>query len=87
MTTSAFGFVDQEGNCIESTSIPTNAQEDVSSFLPRLYEAIEEKWNKLKDTIEVKGIGIGVPNGNYYKGTVEMPPNLNWGNIINLRQL
>ncbi len=86
-TNTTFGFVDNEGHYMEGGSIPTNAQEDVSSFLPRLYESIEEKWSKLKSTVTLKGIGIGVPNGNYYKGTVEMPPNLNWGNIINLKQL
>ncbi len=26
--------------------------------------------------IEVIGIGIGAPNGNYYSGTIEYPPNL-----------
>ena len=27
---------------------------------------------------KVKGIGIGAPNGNYYKGTIESAPNLKW---------
>ncbi|HPN39217.1 MAG TPA: ROK family protein, partial [Melioribacteraceae bacterium] len=32
------------------------------------------------------GIGIGAPNANYYKGTVEQPPNLNWGfvNVVEI---
>lgn len=27
---------------------------------------------------EVKGIGVGAPNGNYYTGTIEFAPNLPW---------
>jgi len=27
------------------------------------------------------GIGIGAPNANYYKGIMENPPNLPWGNV------
>ena len=32
-------------------------------------------------TKKLKGIGIGAPNGNYYTGNIENPPNLNWGSI------
>ncbi|MBQ5511310.1 MAG: ROK family protein, partial [Prevotella sp.] len=27
----------------------------------------------------IKAMGIGAPNGNYYKGTIEFAPNLSWG--------
>ena len=30
----------------------------------------------------IKGIGIGAPNGNYYKGTIEHAPNLHWKGVI-----
>jgi len=32
----------------------------------------------------MKGIGIGVPNGNYYSGKVEHAPNLRWKGILPL---
>ena len=28
---------------------------------------------------KIKAMGIGAPNGNYYKGTIEFAPNLAWG--------
>ncbi len=30
----------------------------------------------------IRGIGVGAPNGNFYKGTIEYAPNLNWKGII-----
>ena len=33
---------------------------------------------------ELIGVGIGAPNGNYYKGTIEFAPNLPWKGTINL---
>lgn len=30
------------------------------------------------------GIGIGAPNGNYYKGSIEFAPNLRWHDVIPL---
>ena len=86
-TNTKYGFVDRNGEILEAGSIPTNANEDVSSFLPRLYKAVDLAQEKIKDKIIVKGIGIGAPNANYYKGTVEKAPNLKWGNTVNLSQL
>ena len=31
-----------------------------------------------------KGMGVGAPNGNYYKGTIEFAPNLPWKGVIPL---
>ncbi len=30
----------------------------------------------------IRGIGIGAPNGNYYKGTIEFAPNLKWKGVV-----
>lgn len=35
----------------------------------------------------IRGIGIGAPNGNYYKGTIEYAPNLNWKGIVPLVEM
>ena len=35
----------------------------------------------------IKGIGVGAPNGNYYNGTIEYAPNLQWKGIIPLANL
>ncbi len=36
--------------------------------------------------IYLKGIGVGAPNANYYRGTVENPPNLKWG-VVNVVEI
>jgi len=85
-TNTAFGFVDKEGNCIASSSIPTNAHEGAPKLFERLSGSIKELFSPESDKYELIGIGIGAPNANYYKGTVELPPNLKWGvvNIIDI---
>lgn len=76
-TNTKLGFVDREGVCLSDTSIPTG-EDDADKFLPRLYRAVDKLIMPLRDKVKIVGIGIGVPNGNYYKGTVEMPANLQW---------
>ena len=82
-TNSAFGFVNRSGECILESSIPTLSQNPAEDLFKRLKEKIDESFRILKDSYNVIGIGIGAPNANYYKGTVEQPPNLNWG-IVNV---
>lgn len=86
-TFTKFGFVDREGNILEEASLPTNAKDSVDLFLHRLNDTVEKAFAGLKDNAEFKGIGIGVPNGNFYKGTVENPPNLSWGKLTPLAEL
>jgi glucokinase len=86
-TNSVFGFVDREGKVLAEASIPTNADEPASMLLARLAVITEEVFEPIKSTCELKGIGIGAPNANYYRGTVENPPNLKWDGIVNIVEL
>ncbi|HEX9739230.1 MAG TPA: ROK family protein, partial [Ignavibacteriaceae bacterium] len=52
----------------------------------RLYFEANKLYEIIFSEYQLKGIGIGAPNGNYYKGTVENPPNLKWG-IVNIIEL
>jgi glucokinase len=82
-TNTKLGFVDRDGVCLADTSIPTG-EDDADKYLPRLYRAVDKLMIPLRDKIKIVGIGIGVPNGNYYKGTVEMPTNLQWSDYVPL---
>ena len=86
-TNTALGLVDKSGTCLADTSIPTRATEPVESFLPRLYEAADALWEPFAGAYSLAGIGIGAPNANYYSGTIEKAPNLNWGDVVPLREL
>src|SRR6185436_19525983 len=35
----------------------------------------------------LSGIGIGAPNGNYFKGTIEFAPNLKWKGVVHLAKM
>jgi glucokinase len=77
-TFSKFGFVDRQGNCPHEMSIPTHADEPFSHFLVRLVQAVAELQAKMP-ALNLRGIGIGAPNANYYTGRIEKPANLSWG--------
>ena len=85
-TNTAYGFVDGKGKIIFETSIPTYAEKDADQLFERLFEDIKKKIGSYETEYELAGIGIGAPNANYYKGTVEQAPNLNWG-IVNVIEL
>lgn len=85
-TNTVFGFVDKEGKIIYESSIPTRAYEKAELLFERLFGRINEDFKKYENEFELAGIGIGAPNANYYKGTVESPPNLSWG-IINVLEI
>jgi glucokinase len=51
--------------------------DDASLFLDSLCEEISALAASV-GLEEVKGIGVGAPNGNYYTGTIEFAPNLPW---------
>jgi glucokinase len=85
-TNTVFGFVDRSGKCIAESSIKTLAQNSAADLFERLYPEIINIYSTISDHFLLKGIGIGAPNANYYRGTIENPPNLKWGyvNVIEM---
>lgn len=75
---SKLGVVDQRGNIL-AQSVISSLQTDLDEYLTDLTKAIKALVDKVSDTGTIKGIGIGAPNGNYYKGSIENAPNLVWG--------
>lgn len=82
-TTTTFGLVDRSGECHASGTILTGAQQPAATLVARLHAEIETVRGTLPPH-QIKGIGIGAPNANYRLGTVENPPNLQWGASVNL---
>ncbi len=77
-TNAVFGIVDQRGNVLSTNSIKTQAYEKVDDFVSAGVAAIKPMVDKLGGIQNIKAMGIGAPNGNYYKGTIEYAPNLHW---------
>lgn len=86
-TSTSFGFVDRSGALVGEATLDTEAGQPADRLVSRLYDAIGSSRSILPTRIEISGIGIGAPNANYHRGTVENPVNLNWGASVNLVEL
>ena len=86
-TNTKFGLVDRAGKSIGETSIPTNAEEPAENLVARLHEKVEEMRRPFGEKYALRGIGIGAPNANFYRGTIENPPNLNWKGVVDMAGL
>jgi glucokinase len=81
-TFTKFGVIDKEGNCLAENFTSTDAFDDINTYLENLYGLIEELITGIKEEVKILGIGVGAPNGNYYKGTIEHAANLKWRGVI-----
>jgi len=81
-TFTKFGIVDERGFCLATDFFGTGLYRDVDAFQKHLYEEIQIMARSLNKKIYIRGIGVGAPNGNYFHGTIEHAPNLNWRGII-----
>ncbi len=82
-TNTVFGLLDGRGKIYLKETIPTNPQESAPQLFDRLFSRYHELTASMPENLRLIGIGIGAPNGNYYKGTVEHPPNLSWA-VVNV---
>lgn len=86
-TTSKFGIVNRKGEIIEQDRIPSNAHDVVEDFIDELYGKLVPMVERAGGFDKFTGIGMGAPNGNFYSGTIEYPPNLKWKGIIPMAEL
>jgi glucokinase len=77
-TNTKMGFVDRTGRLVADVTMPTEAYQPAEIFFTRLHRQAEELFHQIQDQSILIGIGLGAPNANYYKGTIEQPPNLSW---------
>ena len=89
-TNTAIGVVDNAGNVLIKKSIETPKHGDVERYVGSITETVRgmmKEVSQLNPDSEILGIGIGAPNGNYYKGTIEYAPNLSFKGIVPLVEL
>ena len=77
--TSKIGVVDARGTVLAQTVIRTDTYDKVEPYIAELAEAVNKLIKESGTEGNVRGIGVGAPNGNYYTGTIENAPNLLWG--------
>lgn len=88
-TNSVFGIVDSRGEIKATTSIKTQGYATVDDYVGASCEALELIIDQVGGIDTIKAMGIGAPNANYYSGTIEYAPNLEWAHngVVPLAQL
>ncbi|MEQ8925695.1 MAG: ROK family protein [Fulvivirga sp.] len=81
-TSTKFGLVDQKGEVLFQSKITTQTHNDFKDYIKELDEAIKEGMSEIGGASKLMGIGIGAPNANYLRGTIEHAANLKWKGII-----
>lgn len=77
-TNSVFGIVDSRGEIKATTAIKTRGFKNVNDYVKASVDALQPILDSVGGLSLIKAMGIGAPNGNYYKGTIEFAPNLEW---------
>ena len=78
-TNSVFGIVDSRGEIKATTAIKTQGYAGVDEYVDAAVDALQVIIEQVGGIEQIKAMGIGAPNGNYYNGTIEFAPNLSWG--------
>lgn len=84
-TNTVIGVVERSGNVLVQETIPTATDGNAAAFVEQLSGVIRTlvaTVQALQGDVQVKGIGMDAPNGNYYKGTIEQAPNLSFKGIV-----
>ena len=83
-TNTVFGVVDSRGNVLASDSIKTQEYDEIEAYVDAVCKKLIPLLQQFGGAEKFKGMGVGAPNGNYYKGTIEFAPNLPWKGVIPL---
>jgi len=81
-TNSVFGIVDARGEIKATTAIKTGGFLTAEAYVDACITALQPIIEQVGGLETIKAMGIGAPNANYYKGTIEMAPNLPWAHDV-----
>ena len=76
--TSKIGVVDARGNVLAQTVIRSDMHSEAAPFVADLCKAVVELVDTVGSMEEIRGIGVGAPNANYYTGVIGHAVNLKW---------
>ena len=76
--TAKIGVVNARGEVLAQTIMVSNKHTDAESFVDALASTVKKLIADADIEGQVRGIGVGAPNGNYYTGEIKDAPNLSW---------
>jgi glucokinase len=85
-TNTVLGLVDRNGTILAENKLCTTLYPEIEDFVSVLANSIQQLVSGAGN-IKLTGVGIGAPNANYHKGTIELAPNLAWKGIVPLSSL
>lgn len=81
-TTVHIGLVTHDGEVFAHACLHTRDYERPEELAAACADKIKASLYDAGTSYELKGVGIGAPNGNFYRGTIEYAPNLQWFGVI-----
>ena len=72
--TTKCGVVDARGQVLSQTVIRSDDTDDENVYISTLADSLHTLIAAADVVDNVRGIGVGAPNGNYYTGTIEFAP-------------
>ena len=86
-TNTVFGIVNQRGEVVCDNSIRTQEYATAEAFVEAGVACLKPLIERAGGIGQIKAMGIGAPNGNYYSGSIEHAPNLPWKGIVPLSKM
>ncbi|MFA6233536.1 MAG: ROK family protein [Bacteroidota bacterium] len=86
-TNTIFGLVDREGSIVAEGHMSTTVYEDADAFLESLAVHVLSLVEAAETPLQLRGIGVGGPNGHYFSGTIEDAPNLPWKGTLEVTDI
>jgi glucokinase len=82
--TAKCGIVNARGEVLAQSIMVSNKHDDAQSFITALAATLQKLISDSDLTDQIRGIGVGAPNGNYYTGEIKQAPNLSWAHEGNV---
>mgnify|MGYP002508454576 FL=1 len=86
-TNTCFGLVNENAEIIYQSAIKTKNFPVLEDYLTELVKQIKDLIAHCPEPENILGVGIGAPNGNFYKGSIELAPNLPFKGIIPMKNM
>lgn len=72
------GVVDARGEVLCQSVIKTTNTTEAGVIISEIADAVKKLIEQSGKVGEIRGVGVGAPNGNYYTGSIAFAPNLPW---------
>ncbi len=86
-TNTKFGIINRRGEIVKRGNILTKSFLKASELIDKLYDQVHPMIDEMGGSKYLKGIGVGVPNANFFTGEIEYAPNLPWEGVTPLSKI